>query len=208
MESSKDTDRMERLRLQIIEEAKAEADRILKEARETVVSIKAEEKEKKVLVEDAQIKKISGTLDEELRDNEMLLEKERSRKVLQFKQDSLERVIDEAIKQFKEKMMTDQDYYYNTYLKDLIKSAVESTTFKESYLILNSRDKEYVQKYPNFLKNFKKKLTIKDNTFDDDDIGCIIQDVKSNIEFDNRLSKKVESRMEFMKTRISQVLFN
>jgi len=207
LESSKNIDLIEMLRIQIIEEAKIEADQILKEAQNTVERIKADAIEKKAFVEDTQIQKISNTLNDELRDNELFLEKERSRKILQFKQDSLDQVINEAIKQFKEKMMDNRDYYYNTYLKELIKISVESTTFKESYLVLNSRDKEYIKKHPNFLKNFKNKLIIKDETFDDDDMGCIIQDVKSNIEFDNRFSKKIEGRMDFIKTMISRILF-
>ena len=105
MESIKNTDLIEILRQEILQEAKMEADRILKEARETVASINVDASEKKVFVEDVQIKKISDTLDEELHDNASFLEKERSRKVLQFKQDSLDQVIIEAIKQFKEKMV-------------------------------------------------------------------------------------------------------
>jgi vacuolar-type H+-ATPase subunit E/Vma4 len=207
MESTKNTDLIEILRQEILQEAKMEADRILKEARETVAGIKEDAGEKKVFVEDVQIKKISNTLDEELHDNASFLEKERSRRILQFKQDSLDRVIIDALKQFKEKMVENPDYYYNTYLNELIRSSLENTTFKECYLMVNARDKEFIQENPDFLNNFNKKITLKDETFNDDDLGCIIQDKKSNIEFDNRLSKKIEGRIDFIKTRISLVLF-
>jgi hypothetical protein len=48
---------------------------------------------------------------------------------------------------------------------------------------------------------------LKEETFSDDDIGCIIEDKQGNVRIDQRLLKKIESHDRFLKTKLSPVLF-
>ncbi|HME54502.1 MAG TPA: V-type ATP synthase subunit E family protein [Candidatus Lokiarchaeia archaeon] len=197
---------IEVLRRHVLEDAKKEAEIISKDGQDNVENIKIETDKTRDYIENIQIKNKSNTLEEDLKDNAGSLEKMRARKLLQFKQDSLHQVIDEAVTKFKNQLRENPEYYYSTYLRNLIQVALDSTVFKEYYLIVNQQDKEYIQDHPEYLETFNKPITLRDETFEDD-VGCIFQDKDFTIQFDNRLSKKVETRLSFLKTKISQVLF-
>lgn len=198
---------IEVLRRHVLEDAKKDAEVILKDGQDSVDGIKTETDKARDYIENIQVKNKSNVLEEDLKDNAGSLEKQRARNLLQFKQDSLQQIINEAVDRFKNQLRENPEYYYDIYLRNLIQAALDSTVFKEYYLIVNQQDKEYIQEHPEYLEIFNKPIILKDETFSDEDIGCIFQDKESTIQFDNRLSKKIEARLSFLKTKISQLLF-
>jgi len=199
--------RMELLRARVLEEAKKKADSLLKESRITASNLKHDATEIMNLTEINLMNKIKASLEEEFLDNKGVLEKEKVRKLLQFKQDTLDDVINTAISKFKKKLNDNPDFYYKTYLPGSIEAGIQNTVLKEYFLSVNKKDHKYIQDHLEYLKKFKKKIILTDEPFPDDDLGCIIHDKQSNVMFDNRLSKKIEMKIQYLKTRISQVLF-
>jgi vacuolar-type H+-ATPase subunit E/Vma4 len=119
----------------------------------------------------------------------------------------LDKLIKQVFSSFQQKMTENAEFYYKTYLTRLINETLDIVMFKEYYLTVNGKDKAYIKKNLDFLKNFNKKLILKEETFSDDDIGCIIEDKQGNVKIDQRLSKKIESNDRFLKTKLSPLLF-
>jgi len=137
--------------------------------------------------------------------NELL--REAANSVLKFKQDSLTLAIKEIQRRFTENLLQDIDNYYSTYLFNLINAALRNTLFEEYYMILSDRDKSYIQDHPEYLEQFNKHIIIRDTTIPDDEFGCIIEDKDGTIKFDQQLSKRVESQLKYLKTKLSPILF-
>nr|MDO8117992.1 hypothetical protein [Candidatus Sigynarchaeota archaeon] len=98
-------------------------------------------------------------------------------------------------------------YYDNTYLTTIITDVLKNTSFPEYFIILNKEDKRYASNNRAFLKKFTKTINVREETLDDQELGCIIEDPRSLVKFDCTLSKKIRSLIQTMKMRLSASLF-
>lgn len=198
---------LNQLRAEIISIAKQKANKIMQEGSAKIAEIKQDLEQKRTLLQEKRLREITDELGKELVDVKKALDHDRASSVLHFKQETLDGVIEEIRSAFCQKMLDDPDYYYGTYLADNIKETLAMLSFKEYYISLNARDAHYVQKH-DFLKQFGKKIIVRDEHFPDDDIGCIIGDRTSSIKVDRRLSKKIDSKENYLKTKLSPILFS
>jgi vacuolar-type H+-ATPase subunit E/Vma4 len=201
------TQRLNRLRAIIDKEAKQKAEKIMQDGRTSIGEIKNDLEKQRKFLQENRLVEINEGLEHDITDVKSELSRDSSSAALQFKQDMLDKLIKQVVSSFQQKMTENSDFYYKTYLTKLINETLDIVTFKEYFLMVNGRDKAYIKKNPDFLKNFGKKLNLKEETFSDDDIGCIIEDKQGNVKIDQRLSKKIESNDRFLKTKLSPLLF-
>jgi vacuolar-type H+-ATPase subunit E/Vma4 len=201
------TQQLNRLRAIIVRESKQKAEKIMQDARVSIDEIKNDLEKQRKFLQENRLAEIAVGLEHDITDVKSELSRDSSSAVLKFKQDMLDKLIKQVVSSFQQKMTENADFYYKTYLTRLINETLDIVTFKEYYLMVNGRDKAYIKKNPDFLKGFNKKLNLKEETFSDDDIGCIVEDKQGNVKIDQRLSKKIESNDRFLKTKLSPQLF-
>lgn len=199
--------KLNRLEADIVREAKQKADKIMQDAKSSIENIKNALDEQRTFLQEHRFTQINEELEHELMDVKGELARSSASALLAYKQEMLGKIITEILSSFRQKMLQDADFYYKTYLTRLINETLDLVMFKEYYIMLNSRDKAYIKKHPDFLQGFQKKIHVMDETFSDDDIGCIIEDKQGNVKIDQRLSKKIESNERFLRTKLSPLLF-
>jgi vacuolar-type H+-ATPase subunit E/Vma4 len=199
--------RLDALQEHVLQEASQRAEKILTDLQGIVEEVNQDLDHQVDYFENVRIVELKEELEAKTGDVRNDLARDASNSVLKFKQDSLSRAISEIVSRFKENLLQDLDYYYNTYLFNLISSAFKSTLFKEYYMILSDRDRAYIQDHPEYLEQFNKPVKIRDTTIPDDEFGCIVEDIDGTIKFDQQLSKRVESQLKYLKTKLSPILF-
>jgi vacuolar-type H+-ATPase subunit E/Vma4 len=199
--------KLNRLRTTLLQEAKQKAEKVMQDARVSTDEIKKDLDKQRKFLNENRLTEIAEGLDRDIMDVKSDLARENASASLRFKQDMLDKIIKEIVSTFQRKMTENAQFYYKTYLTKLINDTLDIVVFKEYILTVNAKDKAYIKKNPDFLKNFSKKLILKEESFSDDDIGCIIEDKQGNVRIDQRLSKKIGSYDRFLKTKLSPVLF-
>ncbi|MHA1369860.1 MAG: V-type ATP synthase subunit E family protein [Promethearchaeota archaeon] len=207
METDKKETKLGFLRQQILEEAQLKAGDILAEAKAKVEAIKKNERDEIEYLNNEKLKNIKKEMERKYLDVKNSIEREKIKKVLEYKQEQLDALISEIVKRFKEKLSRDPEYYYNNYLSRQISDVLSQTSFKEYYLILNPKDNNYIKEHPKFLEKFNANIQLSDDLLPDNEIGCVMRDKSGNIGFDSTLSKKIEFHLNFIKMKLSEILF-
>ncbi len=208
MEVLPDTNkRLNDLRSAILLDAKQKADRITRDASATMLEVERNLGQKRSFLQGKWLEEISEALSKEISDVKTALARDMANTILQFKQDMLDKVIKDVRDRFCQKMVDDPDHYYSTYLAKLIADTLALVSFKEYYLTLNPRDARYVKDH-DFLKQFGKKIIVRDEHLPEDDLGCIVGEKAGSIVVDQRLSKKLEANERNLKTMLSPILFS
>jgi vacuolar-type H+-ATPase subunit E/Vma4 len=208
MEVLSDTNKkLNDLRSAILLDAKQRADKITREANATMVEVERNLEQKRSFLQGKWLEEISDALSKEIIDVKTELARDVASTILQFKQDMLDKAINDVRNRFYQKMVDDPDHYYRTYLAKLIAETLALVSFKEYYLTLNPRDARYVKDH-DFLKQFGKKIIVRDEHFPEDDMGYIVGDKSGSIAIDQRLSKKLEENERYLKTKLSPILFS
>lgn len=208
MESLSETNKsLKDLRAAILLDAKQRAAKIMQDASATMMEIERELEQRSNFLQGERLNEIFGELSEEIADVKTALARDKASTILQFKQEMLDKAIKDMKKRFCQKMVDDPDRYYHVYLANVITDSLAMVSFKEYYIIMNTRDAKYVKEH-DFLQQFGKKILVSEEHFQEDDIGCIVMDRSGSIKIDQRLSKKVEANEQYLKMKLSSILFS
>ena len=207
MEVSKFFKNLDILREIIIDEAKQKAAEILNDARNLVQKINSEVEKEERFYQVTHARGFQDEIENELRNIKLSLERERKKKILSFKQEKLEKLLDEIIKTYKNQLATNMDFYYDKILRSQIENALKFTSFKKYYLIVNRKDHDYLMAHPEYLKSFSHEVILRDEILDDGEMGCIVEDEFSRMRLDNRFSKQIEINEDRLKMELSRILF-
>ncbi len=195
------------LRTKILEDAMKKADSIIADANHAANEIRKGANIQVHLINETRRKKLEEEHDLKLRDDQTSMSREFSQRLLSYKQKALDEVIAESVLLFKNKMVHVPDYYYNTYLPTIINHVLKISAFTEYFIIVNTKDKEYIKKHKSFLSNFSKSIYLREDVLDDQELGCVIEDSRSLVKFDCTLSKRILSSMHTIKMHLSVLLF-
>ncbi|MHA1792189.1 MAG: V-type ATP synthase subunit E [Promethearchaeota archaeon] len=199
--------RLNLLKTRVLEDARNKAKKILKDAETLANEIKKKGEEQLKFYKDEYLKSLQEEHKNESLEKLNDFARKYAKAILKFKQKKLQELLQEIFMKYKEKLISDPNSYYESFLKKVIDESLQHASFSEYHLILNEKDKAYMKEHPKFLEKFGKKIVIRPESLPEDELGCIIEDKDGLVKFDNRLSKRLEIQFEVLKTKLSKILF-
>lgn len=199
--------RLDRLREIVLNDAGQKVEKILHDANQAIEDIYKQTNHELDYLKNTHIKDLDKRLSEKLHNDKNELSRKYKKKKLKYKQNILSAIIKAIHDKITKKFQDDPEYYYDTYLTNLIKDSLEQTSFSEYNLILNEEDKKHIEDHSDFLDKFDKNLSLKRDTLPSGEFGCIIENRDGTVTFNNTLNKKIQSKEELLKTKLSPILF-
>ena len=208
MEADISFERLNELRIKILGSAEKKAKGIIDDAKHVIEDLNQGYEKEKRYFEQIRISEIEKDLKLKIADQENDLKREIEKKILKFKQDSLDGLIQSIIKNFKRKMIENQERYYGHFIKDAIINSLNQSSFPKYIITANPKDAEYFRSNLDFIKQFGVEIRINNKCLDQEEFGIIIEDMEQNVRFNHTLQKKLEANIPYLKTKLAQILFS
>ena len=199
--------RLERLREIVLNDAGQKVEKILHESNQAIDEIYKQTNQELDYLKNTHLKDLDKKISEKLHNARNELSRKYKKKKLKYKQNILSAIIKAIHTEITKEFQEDPEYYYQTFLSELIKDATDQTSFRDYYLIVNEEDKQFIKDHPKYLEKFNKKISLKMDSLPPGEFGCIIENKDASVTFNNTLSKKIQAREEFLKTKLSPILF-
>jgi len=190
---------------EVLEDVRKEAETLIldseREAKETLARAKGEaEKAYTEIVDEAKQK-----AEVEKRKIASLAELEMKHRVLQKKEEMVEKVFEKALVKLKEYVQTAE---YNNYLLGLIQQSAERVGSKSLIVYVNAKDKAWLSQ--GNLKRLSTKLRVNLTLGDKTEEcmgGCKVQSSDGRMIYDNTLENRLEQLRPALRHEVARILF-